>query len=63
MIKILYWDKNGFCLWHKRLEADQFKWPMSPEEVIMIGPQELNWLLDGLDYTCAHRRLSYSAVA
>ena len=26
-IKILYWDKTGFFLWHKRLEKDKFKWP------------------------------------
>jgi len=63
IIKILYWDKNGFCLWHKRLEEHQFKWPRSLEEVITIGSRELNWLLDGLDYTSAHQRLSYSAVA
>ena len=25
MIKILYWDSNGFCIWLKRLEADQFR--------------------------------------
>lgn len=26
-IKILYWQKNGFCLWLKRLEKDKFAWP------------------------------------
>jgi transposase len=27
-IKALYWHRNGFCLWYKRLEADKFAWPM-----------------------------------
>jgi transposase len=63
MIKILYWDKNGFCLWQKRLEEHRFKWPRSAGEVVMIGPRELEWLLDGLDYTSAHQRLYYCAVA
>lgn len=26
-IKILYWEKNGFCLWQNRLEKDRFHWP------------------------------------
>ena len=63
IIKILYWDRNGFCLWHKRLEEHQFKWPRSAEEVVMIGSRELAFLLEGLDYTCAHQRLYYRAVA
>lgn len=63
MIKILYWDKNGFCLWHKRLEEHKFQWPQSAEEVVMIGPRELEWLLTGLDYTSAHQRLYYRNVA
>ena len=63
MIKILYWDKNGFCLWHKRLEKHRFHWPRSAEEVVRIGPRELEWLLDGLDYTSAHQRLYYRAAA
>ena len=26
-IKVLYWQKSGFCLWLKRLEEERFKWP------------------------------------
>ena len=63
MIKVLYWDKNGFCLWHKRLEKDRFKWPRTKQEVLLIGTRELDWLLEGLDFTVAHERLNYMAVA
>jgi transposase len=30
-LKLLYWDKMGFCLWYKRLENDKFKWPKKYE--------------------------------
>jgi transposase len=62
MIKILYWDHNGFCVWHKRLEEHRFTWPRTREEVITIGPKELEWLLAGLDYNRAHKQLRYSAI-
>ena len=55
-IKILYWDRNGFCLWHKRLERDRFQWPQSVSEVRAIGTRELAWLLDGLSLDQAARR-------
>ena len=63
MIKILYWDKNGFCLWHKRLEKHRFQWPRCADELVMIAARELEWLLDGLDFTSAHQRLYYRVVA
>jgi transposase len=63
MIKVLYWDKNGFCLWHKRLEKHRFKWPRTEQEVLLVGTRELDWLLEGLDFTVAHERLNYMAVA
>ncbi len=63
IIKVLYWDHNGFCLWHKRLEEHLFKWPQTSEDIIIIGARQLTWLLAGLDYTSAHQQLRYTAVA
>lgn len=62
LVKILYWQENGFCVWLKRLEEDIFRWPDSAEEVIEINQVALGWLLQGLDLRHAHQRLSYSSV-
>ena len=64
IIKILYWDRNGFCLWSKRLEKHFFRWPESSEEVMKIDQRELMWLVDGLEINQqkAHKRLSYSVL-
>ncbi len=62
IVKILYWDLNGFCVWKKRLEKDKFRWPESEKEVIKISRSALNWLLHGLDLSQAHRRLSYRST-
>jgi len=64
MVKILYWDRNGFCLWHKRLEKDRFRWPETAEDVLTVQGYELAWLLDGLslEQRMAHQRLEYEII-
>lgn len=62
IIKVLYWDANGFCLWQKRLEKHRFKWPGSGGEVMELDLTRLGWLLSGLDYTSAHEKLNFSSV-
>ena len=65
ILKILYWDRNGFCLWQKRLEKHRFRWPDSyNNEVVEIEGRELSWLLEGLDTrgVKAHDRLSYTSL-
>ena len=62
-IKILYWDRNGFCLWHKRLERDKFRWPGSETEARQIDVRALRWLLDGLSMEqCGHGIRGYKNV-
>ena len=64
ILKILYWDRNGFCLWHKRLEKHRFRWPESENDVMKIDHRELMWLIDGLEIEQkdAHGKLIYSVL-
>ncbi len=62
ILKILYWDKSGFCLWQKRLEKERFKWPQSIKEVMDITLKQLSWLTEGLDIQNAHKTLKYSTI-
>jgi len=65
-IRILYWERNGFCLWQKRLEKARFHWPRrEPGAVVTLTGQQLNWLLDGLDVMRMkpHERLFYRRVS
>lgn len=45
-VKILYWERNGFVLWYKRLEKQRFKWP---KQLSKLSAEQLSWLLDGLN--------------
>ena len=61
-VRVLYWERNGFAMWQKRLEADKFPWPRSSgQEVLELSGRELNWLLDGLDVFAMkpHEAISY----
>jgi transposase len=62
LMKALYWDRNGFCLWQKRLEKDRFPWPQDREEVLGISRDELDMLLSGIDFFNAHKTLHFSGV-
>jgi transposase len=54
-VKLLYWDRNGFCLWYKRLERGIFRLPKVQAKVFKISPNELNLLLEGIDLTDKNR--------
>ena len=65
-IKALYWHRNGFCLWQKRLERDKFAWPRSENEATQtISLQEFGWLLEGFDLwkNKPHKTLIFASVS
>jgi transposase len=65
-IKALYWHRNGFCLWQKRLEADKFAWPRDEQEATrVISLQEFGWLLEGFDLwrNKPHKTLYFASVS
>ena len=47
-VKILYWDRDGYALWYKRLEAGTFKVCQKPEYEEITGV-DLSQLLKGMD--------------
>lgn len=57
-LKCLFWDKNGFVLYHKRLERGRFKLKGRREEVMSISQEQLSWLLAGLDF-CLMKEFSH----
>lgn len=62
-IKVLYWDKTGFCLWYKRLEKDTFKWPRHhPDEVLSISESQWQALLAGFPLM-GHQPLDFKAFS
>lgn len=61
-LKIIYWDKTGFCLWMKRLEEAKFPWPVSETEAGEITRGQLRMLLAGVDFFHRHRTLSFKEM-
>jgi len=63
VMKILYWEKNGFCMWIKRLEEETYPWTRKQNGVIEIERDKFKLLIMGIDIFREHRKLEYSAVA
>ena len=54
-VKILYWDRDGFALWYKRLEKGAFRFPEAKNGRIEVTPAEMAAILEGIDLSRARR--------
>ena len=54
LIKLLWWDGDGLCLFAKRLEDGRFRWPSVADAVMRLSAAELSALLEGLDWKRVH---------
>ncbi|HNF63852.1 MAG TPA: IS66 family insertion sequence element accessory protein TnpB [Leptospiraceae bacterium] len=53
LVKLMYWDGNGFCIWMKKLEQGVF--PFGIRDGLKIRMPELRNLLSGIDARREHR--------
>jgi transposase len=65
-VKALYWHRNGFCLWQKRLERDKFAWPCDGSALTQTcSLAEFGWLIEGFDLAKnkPHKTLQFTSVS
>jgi len=54
-VKILYWDRDGYALWYKRLEAGRFRFPRGEAASREMTAADLMLLLEGIDVSAVKR--------
>ena len=50
LVKLIWFDGDGLCLFSKRLERGKFVWPQASEGVVSLTPAQLSMLLEGIDW-------------
>lgn len=60
-VKILFWDRTGWCLYYKRLELGTFRLPVVPlgTTAIELASADLALILEGIDLGRSARRPRY----
>jgi len=60
LLKLLYWDTDGYAIWYKRLERGTFRIPAATEEGrIELTAAKLAMLLEGIDFRATRKRTRY----
>jgi transposase len=54
-VKLVFWDGTGVCLFAKRLEDGEFRWPKVQDGILRLSAVELAALLEGLDWRRVHQ--------
>ena len=50
LVKLLWYDGQGLCLFSKRMDRGRFVWPMTATEAVHLTPAQLSMLLEGIDW-------------
>jgi len=50
-VKLIMWDGTGLCLFAKRLDDGQFRWPRIEDGVMRLTAAQLSALIEGLDWS------------
>ncbi|MBC7504648.1 MAG: IS66 family insertion sequence element accessory protein TnpB [Sandarakinorhabdus sp.] len=58
LIKLLWYDGQGMCLFSKRMDRGRFVWPVTTTEAVHLTPAPLSMQLKGIDWRCPERTSS-----
>ena len=50
LLKLLWFDGDGLCLFAKRLERGRFVWPQATSGSVSLSAAQLSMLLEGIDW-------------
>ncbi len=50
LLKIIWWDQQGACLFSRRLERGRFVWPAAKDGKVSMSASQLSMLLEGIDW-------------
>ena len=50
LVKLIWFDGDGLCLFAKRLERGRFVWPQAREGSVSLTRAQLSMLLEGIDW-------------
>ncbi len=55
LVKLIWWDGQGACLFSKRLERGRFVWPSPADGRVALSAAQLAMLLEGIDWRMPQR--------
>ena len=55
LLKVIWFDGQGACLYSKRLERGRFVWPSATTGKVTLTPAQLSMLLEGIDWRAPER--------
>jgi transposase len=55
LVKVIWFDGQGACLFSKRLEKGRFVWPSAAQGKVTLSPAQLSMLLEGIDWRAPER--------
>ena len=64
IIKALYFDRAGFCLWTKKLDQSKFPWLKNTgAKSIVISAKDLDLIFEGVDVFKRHQTLNFTSLS
>lgn len=63
IVKALYFDRAGFCLWSKKLDQGRFPWLNAEGPHVELSAEDLALVFDGVDVFKRHKSLDLKSIS